>query len=435
MAPVFLSYRRSDSDAAVGRLADELTRRFGASAVFRDVDSIRAGEDFGAVLRRAIEESEVVLVAIGKQWLNARSSQGRRRLDDADDYVRKEIEQALANGKHVIPILVDGATMPAASALPASIQALAGLQAQEVRSGADFQRDIERLITALENNTQALRESREQLSTAMPMAVAAVAAICGIGLLWVMLANAPMLVRLGLTGNVWYVLLLLLGLSAAIVLFGLFKSYARYSGTALKGTLQLGGPAVLMLVIVVLGHSLVPPPRQRFDLTVFLHGAAGRQAVVLRNEGRLSLDLGADRRMEAVGDKGEVRFVGIPTDLRDERVGVSLQAAKYELADAGLQLSLSQDVFYVEIRPKSLPLVGQVLDAAGRPLQQARVSIAGSFEMTDVDGRFALKLPADLAESERTLTISAAGHETWRAQAVPGGSPLQARLELLGSKN
>jgi hypothetical protein len=269
----------------------------------------------------------------------------------------------------------------------------------------------------------------------MPLVVAAFAAFAGIALLSVMLANGSMLVRLGLTGNVWYVLLLFLGASAAITIFALFKSYARYTGKVLNGTLELGGPTVVMLVIVVLGIWLVPPPRPRLDVTVFLHGEAGRQVVPLRNSGRLSIDLGADRREESVGDKGEVRFVGIPTDLKDQKVVVALQSEKYELVDPNLELTLNRDVYYAAIRPKPLRLVGSVSDQTGRPLPQARVSMAAKTVQTDVDGRFEVVLPADLPEGDRTITISADGYETWRAQAVPGGNPLQVQLRALAATN
>lgn len=262
----------------------------------------------------------------------------------------------------------------------------------------------------------------------VPLVVAGVAAVASIGLLAVMLWNAPMLVRLGLTGNLWYVLLLLLGLSAAVTVFALFKSYASYKGKVLHGTVEVGGPAVVMLLIVVLGFKLVPAPPARFDVTVFVHGEVGRQVLLLRNQGRLSLDLGADRRTERIGDKGEVRFIGIPNDIRDRRVAVTLDAEKYELVEPNLEVKLNQEVFYVTVRPKSVLLIGTVLNAAGRPLKGARVAMAGKTAISDADGRFELRLAADLPDDERTVMITAVGYEPWRAQAVPGGNPLQARL-------
>jgi hypothetical protein len=275
-----------------------------------------------------------------------------------------------------------------------------------------------------------MRDARRSRAPA-PLLVAAATGAAALGLLVVMLSSAPMLVRLGLTGHVWYVLLLLLGLSAAVTVFSLFKSYARNRGRALGGSLARGGPLVVMLVVIVLGFRLVPAPQplpQRFDLTVFLHGPAGRQAILLRNHGKVLLDLGADKRIEAVGDKGEARFAGIPGDLRGREVVLGLDDDIYELADPATPVRLDQEAVYASIQPRQLRLVGFVVDSQGRPLPQARAAIAKASAVTDQDGRFELMLPADLPEADRSITITATGYEPRRYQAAPGGNPLRVQL-------
>lgn len=132
MADIFLSYRRQDSQSATGRLADELSDYFGAARVFRDHDSIVAGEDFAEAIRRAIGNSVVVLVVIGPHWVDAAGADGTRRLDEALDFVRLEIEAALDANVPLIPLLVEGAVMPPASSLPASLQAFSRCQAMEL---------------------------------------------------------------------------------------------------------------------------------------------------------------------------------------------------------------------------------------------------------------------------------------------------------------
>jgi len=423
-----------------GRIADQLSSTFGPNAVFRDIESIAAGRDFAAAIHHAIERSEVVLVAIGRQWLREAPAGGSRGIDSPTDFVRLEIETALRAGKTVVPLLIEGAAMPEADALPESIRKISAINAVNVRSGADFKPDMARLIEVLEANTSALRANTAASQTTpspqhttIPLMVGAVSLGVGLGLLLVMLHQASTLVRLGLTGYVWYVLLLLLGLSASVAIFALFKSYASYKGKAFNGTLEIGGPAVVMLVVVALGFHFVPAPSQDFDFTVFLHGQAGRQAVVLRSNGKLSLDLGANRRTESVGDKGEIRFVGIPANMRDRKVPMTLEADKFELSEPNLLAPLDEGTFYASVRPRQLRLSGTVVDAFERPVAQARVRLAAASSSTDQDGRFELSLPADLAESERTVTIVAAGYETWSAQATPGGNPLRARLSSLGS--
>ena len=149
MSDIFVCYRRDDSRSASGRLAEALQAHFGAARVFRDQDSIAAGADFVETIRRTVSASTVVLAVVGPRWL-ALGSDGRRRLDDPADYVRLEIESALAAGVAVVPVLVEGAAMPDAAALPASLGAFARCQAVEL-SDSRWRHDLDALAATLQS--------------------------------------------------------------------------------------------------------------------------------------------------------------------------------------------------------------------------------------------------------------------------------------------
>jgi hypothetical protein len=143
---LFISYRRSDSLEPTQRLATVLEARFGEDVVFRDEDAIEAGADFSRVILDAVR---AVLVVIGPHWLDARSTDGRPRLEAPDDFVRLEIETAFAWRAPVIPILVGGARMPSADSLPASIRKLAERNARPLGEDALLE-DAEELARHLE---------------------------------------------------------------------------------------------------------------------------------------------------------------------------------------------------------------------------------------------------------------------------------------------
>jgi hypothetical protein len=146
---IFVSYRRQDTQSATGRLCDKLQRHFDAAQVFHDIESIEPGADFAATIAAKVSASAVVLVMIGPRWLEAIGSDGRPRLDDPGDYVRLEVATALRRQIPVIPVLVEGATMPSASALPDVIRALAQHQAHEITEQR-WQYDSDRLVDELE---------------------------------------------------------------------------------------------------------------------------------------------------------------------------------------------------------------------------------------------------------------------------------------------
>ena len=116
---IFISYRRQETAWPAGRLYDVLVEHFPAEEVFKDVDNIEPGEDFVERITAAVESCDVLLALIGPQWLTMTNRKGQRRLDDPEDYVRLEIETALARKIRVIPILVDEAQCrPRTSCLP-----------------------------------------------------------------------------------------------------------------------------------------------------------------------------------------------------------------------------------------------------------------------------------------------------------------------------
>lgn len=146
---IFISYRRSDNPDAVGRMYDRLVAEFGRARVFKDVDSIPLGLDFRSHLNDIVGGCAAVLAVIGPRWLDIRNESGAKRLEDPDDFVRIELEAALARSVPVVPVLVGHAAMPGSAQLPASLATLVYRQSIEVRPDPDFHHDCTRLVTAL----------------------------------------------------------------------------------------------------------------------------------------------------------------------------------------------------------------------------------------------------------------------------------------------
>ena len=141
---IFISYRREDSRHAAGRLREVLSESVPNDRLFMDVDNIPLGLDFQQVLEKQLARCEVMLVVIGDRWLDARDEGGNRRLDNANDFVRLEIETALRRDIRVVPVLLDGVELPPAVALPDSLQSLTRRQGMQI-SHASFTSDAQRL--------------------------------------------------------------------------------------------------------------------------------------------------------------------------------------------------------------------------------------------------------------------------------------------------
>ena len=177
MPTIFLSYRRQDAAGHAGRLADSLIAAFGSQHVFMDIDAIRPGTDFVDVIDAALDRCDVLLAVIGAEWLDSRDAAGRRRLDDPEDFVRVEIGKALARDVRVVPVLVQGATMPRADELPDDLAPLARRQAFEL-SDTRWRHDADALVRALsEQPVPAARPGNRVLQVGV---IAAVSLVLGV---------------------------------------------------------------------------------------------------------------------------------------------------------------------------------------------------------------------------------------------------------------
>lgn len=153
-----------DTDQAAVLVDTKLRATLGTDAVFRSSRSIPAATEFDPALRAAAADAAVMVVLIGPHWFLA----GKNvvpRLYDAGDWVRTEIELALAGGKQVIPVLVGEAGRPDARTLPSSIAKLAGLQYLRLgHRSAEF--DLMHLVDEVARNLPDGHRTRRPRATA-----------------------------------------------------------------------------------------------------------------------------------------------------------------------------------------------------------------------------------------------------------------------------
>ncbi len=110
---------------------------------------------------------DVIVVIIGQSWLRAADADGRRRLEDAADTVRVQIEKALAASAMVIPVLLHGTQMPRHEELPPSLTQLCFQNGMQLRADPDFHRDVSRLLKAIRNPPRS-RTLRKGMASVIP---------------------------------------------------------------------------------------------------------------------------------------------------------------------------------------------------------------------------------------------------------------------------
>jgi TIR domain len=189
---IFVCYRREDSAAEAGGLYSDLASKFGAKKVFFDVDAnIPLASNFEEHISKFIGQSDAFVAVIGEHWLVDKS--GRRRLDNEDDYVRREIEMALDRGVPVFQAYVQSPDAPPESDLPESLKQLAKLEGQPLIHRS-WRQDTRKLIHELKGvRTRKFRYSRRWFAVFGSVAVVAVLSAIAIA--------APVVMRDGGSGG------------------------------------------------------------------------------------------------------------------------------------------------------------------------------------------------------------------------------------------
>jgi len=166
MPRILISYRHSDSLAIAGRIFDRLAAYYGRESIFQDIENIPFGTHIRKHIETTLQTIDLMLVLIGPGWIGP-TPRGEAKIAHANDLVRLEVETALVRGMPVIPLLVDGAKMPASTDLPESLRDFVFLNAPEISSGRDFHSHMDRVIETIERAFPGGSRTRGSLATSI----------------------------------------------------------------------------------------------------------------------------------------------------------------------------------------------------------------------------------------------------------------------------
>ena len=140
---IFLNYRRTDADAWADRVYERILQHLPRENVFMDIDgNIPFGFTWADWLDKQVAECDLMLALIGRQWV---AEFGARSAPGVHDFVRVEIESALARKIPVVPVFLGDAQVPAKADLPESVRPLLDLQAARLQR-TTFEADVTSLI-------------------------------------------------------------------------------------------------------------------------------------------------------------------------------------------------------------------------------------------------------------------------------------------------
>jgi hypothetical protein len=228
------------------------------------------------------------------------------------------------------------------------------------------------------------------------------------------------------SGNrAYYILLFPLAFSTAAFLFGAMRSYAAYTQTAVNQNLELGGPIVAALLVIVAGFQLVPQAGP-FEYTIFLEATGASDEPEFKGDypAIVKLKLNNDVRTDEVDEHGAADFKNIPADFQQKEAPIELDFNGWQFADTHNKktvVKLAEKSATLAIEPDgSLSKVfGAVRDENNRFLADITITIGALTTQTDKLGRFSLDIPIEKQKREQKLRAYKEGYEIWEKNVYP----------------
>lgn len=165
---VFINYRKVDAAFGAAATYELLAERLDKDRIFLDNQSLAPGTDYPGLLRAALESTRVLLVLIGPNWMSTDPTGTRLLIERDKDWVRYEIRRALERAVPIVPVLLDGVSLPDPTCLPDDVRRLVHHQTMRIRHehlAADVVRLADRIVQLV---PAAVRPSRHLVPHQIP---------------------------------------------------------------------------------------------------------------------------------------------------------------------------------------------------------------------------------------------------------------------------
>lgn len=208
--------------------------------------------------------------------------------------------------------------------------------------------------------------------------------------------------------RVFYLVLILFGIAASALIFGIMNSYASLKGIQSNVTYKFTGPIVGVILTVVGGFML---PKGTSDQILSIRVFNEDNHPVTR--GKVTITFPHYQRSSAINNDGLVVFPDIPEDQLRNDIIINVVSDGYDNVTLDTLLSGFSPVKITLNQAKVIRLAGTVKDAADRPIRDVEVQVDGTpyAARTTNDGSFEIPIPGYHFGDRVTLVTSHSSYE------------------------
>ena len=203
--------------------------------------------------------------------------------------------------------------------------------------------------------------------------------------------------------RVFYLVLILFGMAASALIFGVMNSYASLKGIQANVTYKFTGP-VVGVILVVLGGFMLPKGSNVQFLSIRLFDQDKNPLT----RGKVTLSFPHYQRDESINEKGLVVFPEIPYDQLRNKIIINVVSDGYANVTIDTLLSNFDPIDLTLTQAKIIRISGTVKDAADRPIRDVEVAVDGTqyAAKTINDGSFDIPIPGYHFGDRITLVTS-----------------------------
>ena len=208
--------------------------------------------------------------------------------------------------------------------------------------------------------------------------------------------------------RVFYLVLILFGIAASALIFGIMNSYATLKGIQSNVTYKFTGP-IVGVILTVLGGFMLPKGTSDQILSVRVFNEDNHPVT----RGTVTITFPHYQRSSAINNDGLVVFPDIPEDQLRNDIIINVVSDGYDNVTLDTLLSGFSPVKITLNQAKVIRLAGTVKDAADRPIRDVEVQVDGTpyAAKTTNDGSFEIPIPGYHFGDRVTLVTSHSSYE------------------------
>lgn len=190
--------------------------------------------------------------------------------------------------------------------------------------------------------------------------------------------------------QVFYLVLVLFGITASALIFGIMNSYASLNGIQSNVTYKFTGP-IVGVILTVLGGFLLPKGSTDQFLSIRVFDQDNNPI----KKGSVTITFPHYQRQSSINNDGLVVFPDIPNDQIRNKIIINVVSDGYSKVTLDTLLSKFNPINLIISQAKVMRISGTVKTAADDPIRDVEVQVDGTpyAAKTINDGSFDIPIP------------------------------------------